>query len=173
VSAVSSFNRVLVGFDGSPDAAEALRVGARIANRACRSGQLVVLCVLLRALPPAGNHAGGDGAAVRAQAEATLRELAAGTRPASRARTSVEVVYSGGDSPGNIVTSYAEEHDFDLLALGRHGHGGRRKSVLGRVADRAARACPVPVLLVSAPQPSLPPGRHAVLRRHAAGTAVS
>ena len=173
VRAVGSFSRVLAGFDGSADAAEAVRVAARIADGAGEAAQLAVLCVLPRALPPERNRAGGDGAALRAQAEAILSELADGTRPASLAQTSVEVVYSGGDSPGNIVASYAEEHGFDLLALGRHGSGGRRKRMLGRVADRAARACLVPVLLLSAPAAALP-GRHdETLPRRAARAAVS
>jgi len=173
VRAVGTFSRVLVGFDGSADAAEAVRVAARIADGAGDGGQLVVLCVLPQALPPERNRARGDGAARRALAEAILRELADGTRPTSLARTSVEVVYSGGDSPGNVVASYAEEHEFDLLALGRHGSGGRRKRMLGRVADRAARACLVPVLLLSAPAAALP-GRHdETLPRRAARAAVS
>jgi nucleotide-binding universal stress UspA family protein len=60
------------------------------------------------------------------------------------------MVYSDRDSPGQVVTAYAEEHGFDILVLGRHGDGARRKSRLGRVADRAAQDCLVPVLLLSA-----------------------
>jgi len=147
VRSVDSFRRVLVGFDGSPDAAEALRVAIAI----CDGGELVVLCVVPRALPSGTGSLGSDGAGLRVQAELLLGELALGAQPGNLAKDSVQVVSSGGDSPGNVVTDYAGEHAFDLLVLGRHGAGARRKSMLGRVAERAARACPVPVLLVAAP----------------------
>jgi nucleotide-binding universal stress UspA family protein len=63
---------------------------------------------------------------------------------------SVQAVYSDHDAPGQVVTAYAEEHGFDILVLGRHGDGARRRSRLGRVADRAAQDCSAPVLLLSA-----------------------
>ncbi len=147
VRAVGRFQRVLVGFDGSPDAAVALHVAAAFAGR--DGGHLVVLCVLPRALHPDGDNERRDSAGLRAKADALLGELVRTTPPEDLFRTSVQIVSSGGDSPGNVVTSYAEEHGFDLLVLGRHGNGGRRKSTLGRVADRAALTCSVPVLLVS------------------------
>jgi len=147
VGFVDSFRRVLVGFDGSPDAAEALR----LAGAMCDSGELVVLCVVSRALPADSRGEGSDGAGLRMEAELLLRKLALGADLGDLDKVSVQVVSSGGDSPGNVVTRYAREHGFDLLVLGRHGAGGRRKSMLGRVAERAARACRVPVLLVGAP----------------------
>lgn len=147
VRSAYSFDRVLVGFDASPDAAEALRLAAAI----CGSGELVVLCVIARVLHLDSGGDGGNGAALLAAAELILSELDTCARPADRVRARVQVVSSAGDSPGNVVTSYAEQHGFDLLVLGRHGAGGRRRSMLGRVAERAARACPVPVLLTSAP----------------------
>jgi nucleotide-binding universal stress UspA family protein len=147
VSSNGAYRRVLVGFDGSPDAAEALRFGVAM----CDGGELVVLCVIQRVLPAGANGEGSDGAGLRAQAQGLLGELAHGALPGRLVRASVQVMSSGGDSPGNVVTGYAGEHGFDLLVLGRHGAGGRRKSMLGRVAERAARACPVPLLLLSAP----------------------
>jgi len=149
VSAIGPYCRVLVGFDGSPDAAEALRFGVAM----CDGGELVVLCVIQRVLPPGADGEGRDGAGLRTRAQSLLGELAREALPGSPVRASVQVAYSGGDSPGNVVTSYAGERGFDLLVLGRHGAGGRHKSMLGRVAERAARACPVPVLLLSAPGP--------------------
>lgn len=145
--AVFSFRRVLVGFDGSPDASEALRLGAAV----CGGGELVVLCVVPRALHLDSGGDGSDGAGLRVEAELLLSDLALSANQGNPVKASVRVVSSGGDSPGNVVTGYAEQRGFDLLVLGRRGSGGRRKSTLGRVAERAARACMVPVLLVSAP----------------------
>jgi len=151
VRSAYSFDRVLVGFDGSPDAADALRLGAAV----CGGGELVVLCVVPRALHLDSGGDGSDGAGLRVEAELLLSELALSSHPGDLAFARVKVVSSGGDSPGNVVTGYAEQRGFDLLVLGRHGAGGRRKSMLGRVAERAARACPVPVLLVSAAGPDV------------------
>lgn len=144
---VGPFRRVLVGFDGSPDAAEALGVGVAVAAR--DGGHVVVLCVVPRALPAEGDGQDSGSAGIRGQAEALVAELARGQRPDTPVRASVAVVYSDHDSPGRVVTAYAEEHGFDILVLGRHGDGARRKTRLGRVADQAAQACSVPVLLLS------------------------
>jgi hypothetical protein len=71
VRSAYSFHRVLAGFDGSPDAAAALRLAATI----CDNGELVVLCVIARALPDSDGE-GTDGAGLRAEAELLLSELA-------------------------------------------------------------------------------------------------
>ncbi len=148
VRTVGPFRRVLVGFDGSPDAAEALGVAAAVVAR--DGGHVVALCVVPQALPAEGDGQDGETAGLRREAEALFGELARGHRLDSAVRMSVQVVYCDHESPGQVVTAYAEEHGFDILVLGRHGDGARRKSRLGRVADRAAQACSVPVLLLSA-----------------------
>ena len=146
---VGPFRRVLVGFDGSPDAAEALGVAVTVAAR--DGGHVVALCVVPQALPAEGDGPDVEITGVRRQAEAIFGELAHGRRPPDNpVRMSFQMVYSDHDSPGQVVTAYAEEHGFDILVLGRHGDGARRKSRLGRVADRAAQDCSVPVLLLSA-----------------------
>jgi nucleotide-binding universal stress UspA family protein len=148
VRSVGPFRRVLVGFDGSPDAAEALGVAVTVAAR--DGGHVVALCVVPQALPAEGDDPDAETAGLRRQAEAIFGELAHSRRPDTPVRMTVQMVYSDQDSPGQVVTAYAEEHGFDILVLGRHGDGARRKSRLGRVADRAAQDCSVPVLLLSA-----------------------
>jgi nucleotide-binding universal stress UspA family protein len=149
VRAAGPFRRILAGFDGSPDAAEAVRAAAAIAAR--DGGHVVALTVVRRAPRADGDEdTGGDGRNIREQAEALVddlrRELAAG----SAVRMSVQIVYTDRDSPARVVTEYAAEHGFDVLVLGRHGDGRRRKSRLGQVADQAVQACSVPVLLLGA-----------------------
>lgn len=145
---VGPFRRVLVGFDGSPDAAEALGVATGVAAR--DGGHVVALCVVPRALPAEADGQDGETGGLREQAEALFAELARNQRQDKPVRTSVAVVFTDGDNPGHVVTAYAEDHGFDILVLGRHGDGARRKTRLGRVADRAAHSCSVPVLLLSA-----------------------
>lgn len=146
---VGPFRRVLVGFDGSPDAAEALGVAAAVAAR--DGGHVVALCVVPRALAAERGGEGSVGAGLRARAEALFGDIARGHGAGNLVRTSVQVIHSDQASPGKVVSDYAEEHGFDILVLGRHGDGARRKSRLGRVADHAAQECMVPVLLLSAP----------------------
>jgi nucleotide-binding universal stress UspA family protein len=150
VRLVGPFRRVLAGFDGSPDGVDALRGAAAIAAR--DGGHVVALSVLLRS----GLHTDGttelDGQAegLSRQVEALFAELRRELPPGSSVRMTAHVVYADGRSPGKVVTDYAAEHGFDVLVLGRHGDGRRRKSRLGQVADTAVQACSIPVLLMSA-----------------------
>ena len=45
------------------------------------------------------------------------------------------------------VTEYADEHDFDLIALSSHGRSGFRRLILGSVAEAILRHAHVPVLV--------------------------
>jgi nucleotide-binding universal stress UspA family protein len=45
------------------------------------------------------------------------------------------------------VTHYADEHDFDLIALSSHGRSGFRRLILGSVAEAILRHAHVPVLV--------------------------
>lgn len=144
------FRRVLVGFDGSPDAAQALRVAAALVGH--DGGHVVALSVLRHAFhAEGGEDQDGESTALREHAEVLFDELRLGQSSDSGVRLSVQVVFSDRNNPGQVVTDYAAEHGFDILVLGRHGDGTRRRSRLGRVADIAAQGCSVPVLLLSAP----------------------
>jgi len=149
VRSAGPFRRILVGFDGSPDAAEALRVAVALADS--DHAHVVALTVIRRGLGAEDDHARDSaGSAARERAEALLGELRR-SRPDDGARVSAQVVFSDRDDLGQTVTGYAAEHGFDVLIVGRHGDGARRRSRLGRVADTAVQGCPVPVLLLSAP----------------------
>jgi len=145
-----SFRRVLVGFDGSPDALEALRVAAAIVG--ADGGHVVALSVVRQPSRHEGDQSEtSESEALRSLAENRLAELRQSQRPPGAVRTSVQVVFSDRPNPGQVVSDYAAEHGFDILVLGRRGDGTTRRSRLGRVADTAAHGCQVPVLLLSAP----------------------
>ena len=55
-----------------------------------------------------------------------------------------------GRHAARTLCDHATEHGFDLLVLGRHGDGGVLHPELGHVAEAAARASRIPILLVSA-----------------------
>jgi nucleotide-binding universal stress UspA family protein len=111
---------------------------------------VVALCVVRQPPHADGDDERDDGSRdLRGQAEALLAEILRGQPAGSALRMSVKVVDTDREDPGRVLTGYAVEHGFDILVLGRHGEGGRSKK-LGRVADMAAGACGVPVLLLSA-----------------------
>jgi nucleotide-binding universal stress UspA family protein len=147
---VGPFRRVLAGFDGSPDAADAVRGAAAIAAR--DGGHVVVLSVLARPAPHADGSTEQDDRArnLAELTEALLADIRRELSPGSSVRMTAHVVYCDGQSPGQVVTDYAAEHGFDALVLGRHGDGRRRASRLGQVADSAVHTCSIPVLLMSA-----------------------
>jgi nucleotide-binding universal stress UspA family protein len=137
------FRRILVGFDGSRDAREALRTGIAMASAA--QGEAVVLIVV------SVSHGETDedrraafeaeSAPLRASAE---HELQAAIR--SHAADSAHVV--PGDRPADVLSSYVEERGFDLLVVGRHGRERAAHRGLGRVARDLAEKARYPLLLV-------------------------
>ncbi len=138
------FRRVLVGWDASADATEALSAAAAIVRGG--AGHVVALTVVPDAR---GSEAAGQRAsefAIRRRAEdrfERMRESAA-----DGVRMSLHIVEDR--QVGRAVCTYAAEHGFDLLVLGRHGDGAARRTRLGRVAEAAAKDSAVPVLLLSA-----------------------
>ena len=50
--------------------------------------------------------------------------------------------------PTERIIGYAEEVDADVVAVGTRGRHGEHSFLLGSVAERIVRTCPVPVLTV-------------------------
>ena len=144
------FFRILVGWDGSADAAAALSMAVAIAAR--HGGHVVALSVVRRwphAEPDA--ERGDDQSGLRDRAAAIFERVRQQDPAADRVRTSIEVVADNGGKAGPVVCSYAAEYGFDLLVLGRHGGGGTAGGHLGQVAKAAAHSPAVSVLLLSPP----------------------
>jgi len=64
-----------------------------------------------------------------------------------RAATDVTAVVREG-RPANEIADYAREIDADLVATGTRGRHGENRFLIGSVAERVVRTCPVPVLTV-------------------------
>jgi len=64
-----------------------------------------------------------------------------------RAGTDVTAVVREG-RPANEIADYAREIDADLVATGTRGRHGENRFLIGSVAERVVRTCPVPVLTV-------------------------
>ena len=153
----SSGPRVLVGYDGSPGAAEAIAVGARLFP-----GATAWIAYLWS--PPFASHElfqqlrrqarsldelsdlieqEGGAEAQRLAASGVALALAAGWAGESVVRRSF-----GGE--GFEMAALAEELDADLILVGSRGLGGTR-AALGSVADLIVHYSPRPALVVPHP----------------------
>lgn len=54
-------------------------------------------------------------------------------------------------NPVEVIVEEAETGDFDLLVIGRHGHGTLKDSMLGSTARRVLRRINIPALLIPLP----------------------
>ena len=138
------FRRILVGWDCSPGAAAALRAAAAVAtDEAARVVALAVLKPAPHTEDAAEGAADFDGR--QRFAEETFAKACSAMPDAQRARVSLRFAESG--DAARAVCEYAQQQDFDLLVLGRHGTGGVLHPRLGHVAAAAARKSSLPVLL--------------------------
>jgi len=79
--------------------------------------------------------------ALSEQADAALTSIAASTdQPVQTA------VREG--RPATEISNYAREVDADMVATGTRGRHGENRFLIGSVAERVVRTCPVPVLTV-------------------------
>lgn len=51
------------------------------------------------------------------------------------------------EAPGRALAGVADKLDADLVALATHGYGGLKRALLGSVADKVLRSCPLPLLV--------------------------
>jgi nucleotide-binding universal stress UspA family protein len=76
--------------------------------------------------------------------------LAAGDHP----YVSYNVVVDMGEPVDKIVQK-AEQEDYDLVVIGKHGHGAFKGALVGDTAQRVLRHCRKPVLVVEVPPPEI------------------
>lgn len=136
------FRRVLVGYDGSDEAQEALRIGAALG---ADLGADVRVLVVVR--PPA--HAETPEELVQAEAaerQSLLRGLGRADRSgAVVADLDVHVVFA--DDPARAIAEHAEEHGFDLVVVGRHGREQGMHRGIGHQLEELLRRADLPVLV--------------------------
>jgi nucleotide-binding universal stress UspA family protein len=139
------FHRVLVAWDGSPDAVTALKMAAAVTGG--EHDHVVAYSVL-----PAPPHveAWRDDAGELPGPTRHVIEVFEATKEAIVAATRVRIsLHTCQDRRiAESICGYAREHDFDLLVIGRHGDGGVLRPKLGHIAQVAAQQSTVPVLLV-------------------------
>ena len=77
----------------------------------------------------------------------TERGETATGRVVERANTGVTTAVREG-RPANEIRAYARDMDADVVATGTRGRHGENRFLVGSVAERVVRTCPVPVLTV-------------------------
>lgn len=139
---------MLVGWDASAAAAEALGAAASIVAR--EGGHVVALAVVQRApITEVADDHDREAAAIRRRAEGSFERARQAVAAGRDVRMSLQIVED--KQVARAVCDYAVEHAFDLLVLGRHGDGTAFRSRLGRVAEAAAQGSAIPLLLLGAP----------------------
>lgn len=131
---------VLVGVDGSPESAAALHAVVDLFGG--RLGRLAVAAV---ADFDTGFPEGPDRPRREAEADLTA---AAEQLAARRDHIAPDLVLLFG-SPSTALETYADDNDFELLAIGRRGRG-LATTTFGSVASQVARSTRIPVLIAAA-----------------------
>lgn len=147
-------HRFVVGFDGSRNARQALRLMGRL--EVPRRGRIVLMNVVEPLVaPPLARMPGSTRAEVKREiARVTVERL-------HQARTRLEAaaarLESGGwkvtpqaviGSPLSELLIAAREHRADVLVVGARATGGLARVLLGSVAAGVLNESPVPVLIV-------------------------
>jgi nucleotide-binding universal stress UspA family protein len=78
-------------------------------------------------------------------------ERQAGKDSAADAVDADEILVERGHAVEQIVR-VPEEHDIDLIVMGRHGYGALKDALMGGMARGVLRHSPKPVLLVRLPE---------------------
>ena len=146
------FHKVVVGIDGSPHAAAALRHAIDIAQTQHASLTLVT------ALQPfhdwySGLAMGGPVTPAEFDPEltASLKAAARDVLEAAGATVPSDVTCEARLVEGRVIDVLLEavhEGDHDLIVVGSRGRGDIRSLVLGSVSHHLIHCSPVPVLIV-------------------------
>ena len=132
---------VVVATDGSKSVARAVTVSLDLAERF--DAQVHALSVIdtgeIESAP----------SPVRDDLRTALEERADEALAAVADRTDRNVTRAIREGPAaDTIAAYAEEVDADVVTVGTRGRHGEHRFLLGSVAERLVRTCPVPVLTV-------------------------
>jgi nucleotide-binding universal stress UspA family protein len=147
VSVTHPYRDIFVPTDGSDCANQALAIGVDIAD--VEDAALHLLSAV--AITTLGVDVRPDiqMELLKEIAQEVLDEAATFAANAGVESASKSVEY--GPSIHQVIVTYIEEHDIDLVVVGAHGRTGFDRYVLGSVTDYLGRTSPIPVLTVREP----------------------
>jgi len=143
------FKLILCPVDFSEFSAAAYRYALSLAEH-YKTNLVVLHAVELRKYPYADYAAAaGDFASFcKALCEGGSVKLHEFLKKHSRAETDVRCVVDQGNA-SDLILSFAQAHNVELIVMGSHGRRGLDRLVLGSTTDRVMRRASCPVLVVS------------------------
>ena len=140
-----AYSKILVGYDGSPGAEQALRQAVSLGKKL--GAQVSALWVR----DPLPHYAAmiDEVADEKDAADAFMRKLQTRLRTLARQENldNIEFVSRTGHAAQEIVR-HAEDGSFDLIVLGHSGHSALWGRLLGHTADRISEHATCSVLIV-------------------------
>ncbi|WP_276260685.1 universal stress protein [Haloglomus litoreum] len=136
------YDTILLPFDGSEGAAEALHHAGEIAHWA--DATIQVLYVADTARDSVTVVEGRTVDALVREGESVVEE-AAKTLDTLGVECETDVVQG---NPAPTIAEYAERYEQDLVVMPTHGREGLSRYLIGSVAEKVVRLCSVPVLSV-------------------------
>jgi nucleotide-binding universal stress UspA family protein len=135
------FDTVVVATDGSESVRRAIAVAIDIADRFDADVHALYVVDESEVASSPESVQADLRAALREHGERALSEVVESTD--RRVRTAVRE-----GRPAAEIGGYARECDADVVAMGTRGRHGENRFLIGSVAERVVRTCPVPVLTV-------------------------
>jgi nucleotide-binding universal stress UspA family protein len=135
------FDRIVIATDGSESVSRAVDVALDLATKF--DAEVHVLYVVdAGEVESAPERVREDmREALTEDGEAALEAVAT-----TADRDVVTAIREG--NPASVIGEYAREQDADVVATGTRGRHGENRFLIGSVAERVVRTCPVPVLTV-------------------------
>ena len=131
------YETILIATDGSEIARRATAHGIELADG---------LGATVHALSVTKGYVNRDQ--IRADPDREAEEAVDAAKQEGRSR-GLEVVTAVREGhPCEIIPAYATEIEADMVSTGTRGRHGENRFLLGSVAERVVRTCPVPVLTV-------------------------
>ncbi|WP_193788407.1 universal stress protein [Haloferax mucosum] len=135
------FDTIVIATDGSASVRRAVRVAVDLADRfdASVHALYVVDAGDVETAPERLRDEMRD--ALRERGEEALADV--------RAETDHDITVAIREGrPSGEISNYAREVGADVVAMGTRGRHGENRFLIGSVAERVVRTCPVPVLTV-------------------------
>ena len=154
------FKRIIVPLDGSTRAERALPVAARIAHAS--GGTIILLWVVTTPLkigPQVVPLSGHTATTLKADVDAATKYLAAVASRDDLDGVGIKMEVIAG-IPAQAILDVVIDEQADLVVMCSHGDTGLKRWLHGSVAQKVARQCTAPVLVLrqggSAPTSSFP-----------------
>lgn len=130
-----SFDRILIGVDGSRGGEAAARLGGELA--AGRDAEvLLVYAVPLPPIVPGVDQAISDES-LNYLEETAAKALGASVDILAAMNVKAEEIMKAG-SPADVILSVAEDRDVGVIVVGHRGFGAMKRFILGSVSSKLA-----------------------------------